>query len=139
MAYLPYQLNNNVILNLSDNNEYNSKENQITNNKILLNIDPKFKVSVINFLINFWKNLNDIIKKSLKKILLDGQLSQTIFKDNKESIDINYNEKSTRTSIINYLNKGKSYLWCGGELNLYLQFDYLYDCLKLLRLYLINY
>ena len=94
---------------------------------------------MINFLINFWKNLNDIIRKSLKKILLDGQLSQTIFKGNKESIDINYNEKSTRTSIINYLNKEKSYLWCGGELNLYLQFDYLYDCLKLLRLYLISY
>ena len=53
-------------------------------------------------MINFWKYLNDIIKKSLNQILLDGQLSQTIFKDNKESFEFNYNEKIIRTSIYNY-------------------------------------
>ena len=138
LSYLPYQLNSDMNFDSSRNIELNIKQISLLDDEIQLNAEPKYKISIINFLINFWKNLNDIIKKTLSNIFLDGQLSQTIFKENNKNFHFTFSDKSIRTSIYNFLNKGKSFLWC-GELNLYSQFDYLYDCIKLLKIYLISY
>ena len=50
LAYLPYQLNNNLVLNQFNNNESKLKENPILSDVTPLNIDPKYKISIINFL-----------------------------------------------------------------------------------------
>ena len=137
LTLLPYQLNYDIDFNSSKKIELQIKNNSILNDDIQLNIDPKYKISIINFLINFWKNLNGIISQTLNKIFSDEQLSQTIFNKQNKNKNIKYNEKSIKTSIHNLLNKGKSYLWC-EELNLYSQFEYLYDCIKLLKIYLMS-
>ena len=71
-----------------------------------------------------------MIFKTLNKIFSNEQFNQTNF-------NFNYEDKKTLMSIYNLLSKGDSHLWC-GELNLYAQFEYLYDCINLLKFYLIS-
>ena len=140
LACLPFQLNSDMIFNTSSENiELNMKNKSYLNNEFQLNIDPKYKISAINFLINFWSKLNIIIIKTLNKIHSNELLSQSIFNiTHKETPDLNSEEKNIRLTLHNLMNKGDSYLWC-GELNLYAQFDYLYECIKLLKIYLISF
>ena len=84
---------------------------------------------------NFWSELNDIISKTINKIFMNEQLSQTVFNAHNEVIY--FNESTVRSTLYNLMNKGDLHPWC-GELNLYTQFDYLYTCIKLLKLYLIT-
>ena len=140
LACLPFQLNSDTIFNTSSENiELDIKNKSYSNNDFQLNIDPKCKISAINFLINFWNKLNIIISKTLNKIYSNELLSQSIFNIiHKKTSDLNSEEKNIRLTIHNLMNKGDSYLWC-GELNLYAQFDYLYECIKLLKIYLISF
>ena len=132
---LPYQFNNdNIFNNSSENISLLLKNKSHLNDEIQLNIEIKYKIAIINFLINFWRNLNVMISTSLNKIFNNEQLSQTIFNNKQE---INLEEKSAKTILHNLLNKGISHPWC-GELNLYDQFEYLYECIKLLKFYLIS-
>ena len=63
LNYLPFQLKENTIFN-SSKIDVKNKNNSIQSDEIRLIIDTKHKISIINFLINFWKNLNVIISKS---------------------------------------------------------------------------
>ena len=135
MACLPYQLSNDMMFNSSQKIALNIKKNANLIHDTQLKIEPKYKISIINFLINFWSKLNLIITKTLNKIINNEQLYQTNFNNNNEKV--NLNERQTKTIMYNFINKGDSYTWC-GELNLYSQFDYLYNCIKLLKLYLIS-
>ena len=131
LSCLPYQLNNDISFNRSTENiELKLKDISNLKDDIQLNFDSKYKISVINFLINFWSNLNSMIFKTLNKIFSNEQFNQTNF-------NFNYEDKKTLMSIYNLLSKGDSHLWC-GELNLYAQFEYLYDCINLLKFYLIS-
>ena len=137
LACLPYQLNNDINFNSSTENiELKLKNISIINDDIQLNVDSKYKISVINFLINFWSSLNIMISKTLRKIITNEQLNQTIFNNHKETSNINFEDKKIIMTIYNLMSKGDSHLWCGEQLNLFAQFDYLYDCITLLKFYL---
>ena len=139
LTCLPYQLNNDINFNSSSENiELTLKNISLLNDDMQLNVDSKYKISVINFLINFWSSLNIMISKTLRKIVSNEQLNQTIFNNHKETSNVNYEDKNIIMTIYNLMSRGDSHPWC-GELNLYAQFDYLYDCINLLKFYLNSY
>ena len=108
-------------------------KNSYGNDDLQLLIDPKYKTLSINCLLNLWNFLNSSINNSLNKIFSNDQLIQTIFNNNNK----NYNEKSIKNIVDNLMKTGDLYLWY-GELNLYTQFEYIYHCIKILKLYLIS-
>ena len=112
---------------------YKIKSSSYSSDDIQLIVDPKHKMSFINSIINVWYTLNSKVDASLNDIFSNEQLNQTIFSKNNK----NYNKASIDSIIIKMINVGQLYLWC-GELNLYTQFEYIYECIKILKLYLIS-
>ena len=132
LSCLPYQLHNEISFNSS--NHILKIKNLSYGEDLQLLIDPKYKFLSINCLINLWNLLNSSINNSLNKIFSNEQLTQTIFNNNNNK---NINEKMIKNVIDNMMKTGELYLWC-GELNLYTQFEYTYNCIKILKLYLIS-
>ena len=133
LSCLPYQLPSDLSFSSSSQIVLKIKNSTYREEEVQLIVDPKFKLLSINCLLNFWNTLNSSITNTLNKIFSNDQLIQTLFNNNNK----NYNEKSVRNIINNIMRTGDLYLWC-GELNLYMEFDYLYNCIKILKLYLIS-
>ena len=133
LSCLPYQLHSELSFNSSNQIILKIKNSSYVNDDIQLLVDPKYKIMSINCLINLWSSLNSSINNQLNKIFSNEQLIQTIFNINNK----NYNEKNIKNIVDNLMRTGELYLWC-GELNLYTQFDYIYNSIKILKLYLIS-
>ena len=132
LSCLPYLLQNELDFSSSNNIIMKIKNSSYGNNDIQLIVDPKFKISAINCLINFWNFLNSTVATSLNKIFSNEQLTQTLFNSNRT-----YNESTIKNIVDKLMKKGDSYLWC-GELDLYTQFKYIYNCIIILKMYLIS-
>ena len=133
LTCLPYHLHSELSFHSSSQIVLKIKSPSYGNDDIQLLVDPKDKIWSIDCLINLWNTLNSAITDTLNKIFSNEQLVQTIFNSNNKS----YNEKNIRNIVDNLMRIGNLYLWC-GELNLYNQFDYIYNCIKILKLYLIS-
>ena len=132
LSSLPYQLHNELSFNSSEV-IYKIKSSSYSSDDIQLLVDPKHKMSFINSIINVWYTLNSKVDTCLNDIFSNEQLNQTIFSKNNK----NYNKNTIDNIIIKMINVGQLYLWC-GELNLYTQFEYIYECIKILKLFLIS-
>ena len=132
LSCLPYQLHNELSFNSSEI-IYKIKSSSYSRDDIQLIVDPKHKMSFISSIINVWYTLNSKVDACLNDIFSNEQLNQTIFNKNNK----NYNKNSIDSIIIKMINVGQLYLWC-GELNLYTQFEYIYECIKILKLYMIS-
>ena len=132
LSSLPYQLHNELSFNSSEI-IYKIKSSSYSSDDIQLIVDPKHKMSIISSIINVWYTLNSKVDACLNDIFSNKQLNQTIFNKNNK----NYNKNTIDSIIIKMINVGQLYLWC-GELNLYTQFEYIYECIKILKLYLIS-
>ena len=133
LSCLPYQLHSEINFSSSGQIVLKIKNSSYVNDDIQLLVDPKYKTASINCLINLWNTLSSSININLNKIFSNDQLIQTLFNSNNK----NYNEKSIKTLVDNLMRTGDLYLWC-GELNLYTQFEYIYNCIKILKLYLMS-
>ena len=133
LSCLPYQLYSELSLNSSSQMILKIKNSSYGMDDLNLLVDPKYKVLSINCLINLWNSLNSSITNNLNKIFSNEQLNQTLFSNNNK----NSNEKSIQNIVDNLMMIGELYLWC-GELNLYTQFEYIYQCIKILKIYLIS-
>ena len=131
LASLPYHIHNEISFN-SSKYILKIKNSSYNNNDVQLFIEPKNKILIINLLLSFWNTLIVEVNTCLKKIFSNEKFTQTIINNNN-----NYNENSIEKIVNNIIDKGESYLWC-GELNLYTKFEYIYKCIKILKLYLIS-
>ena len=132
LSCLPYQLQSDLSFSSSSQIVLKIKNSSYRDDEVQLIVDPKFKLLSINCLLNFWNTLNSSIANTLNKIFSNEQLNQTLFNNNKT-----FNEKTVKNIVDNIMRTGELYLWC-GELNLYTEFEYMYNCIKILKLYLIS-
>ena len=132
---LPYLLYNELSLTSPTNIFVQIKNASYSSDDMQLLVEPKYKILAMHCVLNLWNHLNSMIASSLNKIFTNEQLNQTLF--NTYNKNNNFKEDSIRNIVDRLMREGDSYAWC-GDLDLYTQFYYIYDCIKILKLYLIS-
>ena len=132
---LPYLLHNELSLIPPTNIFVQIKNASYSSDDMQLLVEPKYKILAIHCVLNLWNHLNTMIASSLNKIFTNEQLNQTLFNTNNKNNNIK--DDSIKDIVDRLMREGDSYAWC-GVLDLYTQFYYIYDCIKILKLYLIS-
>ena len=158
---LPYHLRTEMSLGGDEVRNMNRLKTG-TNDEIQLILDPRYKNNCVNCLLNLWNSLNNSISNIIRKIFNNEQLDIFLFSKNPKNPETNkgpeeykgkrkfsflqltnesYKENNTEENISNIfqsiMEENENYLWC-GQLNIYNAFEYIYKCLKILKIYLIS-